>query len=270
MPLQREIYKISGKYNGSSYYYSKNGGYQFRSINPNMSELVKTDPRFEFTRKYAEVFKKAAQMSGTLISAVDERWRFMFRKNIQAKLTKEYNDYLRGRYGLKFEPAVLPGSEPSRYMEAFNGLCKNHTPSFISSWSNNQVSYSKTGNRYTISQGLSISRDLVQEYYSKGANVLWVGLYCLVNELQSDGTYRATMSNYSILEGEFNYDDFDPDTQQYTLLPASTPAPNITIPSGTEDLAGLIVVFHPGKAIDTNYYVLQRLCCAYWFHPKTY
>lgn len=264
MPLQREIYKIAGKLNGNSYYYSKNGGYQFRSINPNMSELVKNDPRFALTREYSYSFKRAANMAGSLISAVDSRWRFMFRKNIHAALTKRFDDLFRQITGLDGSSGNTVSVFQPFFMDAFNKLGKISAPSFVTSWARNSVGFNFTENRAYINTALNFPQIEMQYYLEQGVTNFQIEMYALKTSLNSQIKYEATISPTSIIGGTANMKS-DADV---VWLPASTPANNISCETSSEDLFGLLLIIEPYRMIAGKKYIIQRLCSAFYFRPS--
>ena len=56
MALQTGNIKIKGKLNGQSYFYSRDGGYQLRELNPTISTRVKTEDGYLNTRLFAREF----------------------------------------------------------------------------------------------------------------------------------------------------------------------------------------------------------------------
>jgi len=264
MPLQREIYKISGKLNGMSYYFSKNGGYQFRSINPNMSELVKNDPRFALTREYSYSFKRAANMAGSLISAVDVRWRFMFRKNIQAELTKKYDQLFRKITGLNGEIIESVQVNVPFFIDGFNSLGKIPAPSFVTSWARNSVSFDYSANRAVLGTALAFPFVEKERYKQQGVQYFQIDLYALKTVLNSEFVYQATISPSSIIGGTADMST----AHDSAWLPASTPACNIDSSTTPEDLFGLLLIIRPYRTVSAGSFTLQRLCSAFFFKPK--
>lgn len=264
MPLQREIYKIAGKLNGMSYYFSRNGGYQFRSINPNMSELVKNDPRFALTRQYSYNFKRAANMAGSLISAVDLRWRFMFRKNIQAELTKKYDTLFRKITGLNGESIESVQVNAPFFIDGFNSLGKIPAPSFVTSWARTSVSFNYTENRAVLQTALAFPLVEKERYKQQGIQQFQIELYALKTVLNSEGNYQATISPSPMIYGTVDMST----AHDSAWLPASTPACNIDSSTTPEDLFGLLLILRPYRTVASGTFTLQRLCSAFYFKPQ--
>lgn len=77
MAKQQGIYKTSGVVDDLAYYYSRNGGWLKRKINPNFGEWVKTRDEFANTRKNAAEFSAAGQTASALVRGITQRWRFI-------------------------------------------------------------------------------------------------------------------------------------------------------------------------------------------------
>lgn len=73
MAKQKGTYRIKGKHGGLSYYSIKHGvGDVFRTINPQLSERVKTAPEYANTRAYAEEFGVATGASQNIFTTLRE------------------------------------------------------------------------------------------------------------------------------------------------------------------------------------------------------
>lgn len=90
MPQQTSLFKIRGKVDNQSFYYSKNGGHLIRRINPAMSERVKTEDTFENTRKNAAEFANIAKIMGRLVASFTERNRYVLTPIQSAQLIKKW------------------------------------------------------------------------------------------------------------------------------------------------------------------------------------
>lgn len=80
---------MDGKADGRSYFYSQNGGYQSRAINPGMSKRIKESPEYANTRRNNAEYGVAAKYAGYLISTFSGHWRFMLHKNVIGKMIKD-------------------------------------------------------------------------------------------------------------------------------------------------------------------------------------
>lgn len=95
MPKQLGTYKVRGKMDGKSYYKPKNTeDYLFRSINQQMSERVKTEPKFAKTRAYAAEFGVCAELSNSIVSVFNRRFPNALAHKSNAPLTKLFMDIL--------------------------------------------------------------------------------------------------------------------------------------------------------------------------------
>lgn len=96
MPKQLGTYKVRGKMDGKSYYKPKNTeDYLFRSINQQMSERVKTEPKFAKTRAYAAEFGVCAELSKSIVSVFNRRFPNALARKSNAPLTKLFMDTLK-------------------------------------------------------------------------------------------------------------------------------------------------------------------------------
>lgn len=90
MPKQVGTYKVKGKMEGRSYYKPKySEDHLLRSINPQMSERVKTDPKFVNTRKCAEEFGVATGMSQELFDHLKSYGANITNQTLRNKLTQQ-------------------------------------------------------------------------------------------------------------------------------------------------------------------------------------
>lgn len=89
MPKQVGTYKVKGKMEGRSYYKPKySEDHLLRTINPQMSERVKKDPKFLNTRKCAEEFGVATGMSRELFDHLKSYGANITNQTLCNKLTQ--------------------------------------------------------------------------------------------------------------------------------------------------------------------------------------
>lgn len=95
MPKQTGTYRIKGVHQGNCYYKIKGGtGDVFRTINPTMSERVKTDPAFRNLRKAAQEFKTYTTAAQGLYSGLGNRISPILPSKTLTDLTKLMKQYL--------------------------------------------------------------------------------------------------------------------------------------------------------------------------------
>lgn len=89
MPIQSGVYKVKGKMEGRSYYKPKySANHLIRSINPQMSERVKTDPAFARTRSNAAEFGASANFAYEILETIGDYKNMINRPGSASDLTK--------------------------------------------------------------------------------------------------------------------------------------------------------------------------------------
>lgn len=257
---------------GMSYFYSKNGGYQFRTINPAMSDLVKNDPRFEMTREYGYAFGLGASFSGALLKCISNRWRYILRANTHAELTKKYDTYFKSSQGLIDGSVSHISLFYDRMMRDFNNLNKRMIPPYLSYFFPKYTEEDLNNNQLTIMRSLYLTSNDADEYKSRGADGLSIYLYTLRVGLRSTQNlpnnkvyYEGEMSSLYVTHNTVTFSNLD----QYELLPASTPALDDRLSPDIETCGGILVYVAPFKTIDGQNHILQSLCNAFWYAPAT-
>lgn len=256
---------------GMSYFFSKNGGYQFRSINPNMSELVKNDPRFALTRDYGFAFGFGANFAGALLKTVSTRWRYLTRGNTHAILTKKYNQYFKDAQGLidgttrhisLFFPAMR---------KDYNDLNKTTIPGWMVDFFNQQTVEDRATTQLSIKQPLQLEQTDVDELKMKGVDSVRVTLYVLRVELKTENSavhrrlyYEGSISSRPILHQTTSLSGTTP----LTILPDVDVHLDGDITGSQDDCCGIFVLYEPLKRMGSSYYTLQRLVQGYWYLPE--
>lgn len=258
---------------GMSYFFSKNGGYQFRSINPNMSELVKNDPRFALTRNYGFAFGMGANFAGALLKTVSTRWRYLLRGNTHAILTTKYNQYFKDAQGLLGgEPRHISLFYPTMRND-YNRLNKSNIPGWMVDFFNSQTEEDRGNNQLVINQPLLLEQTDIDELKLKGADHVRVALFVLRVRLMSE---TGAVRRVHYYEGSIST---RPILYQATSLAGSAPLeilPDVSanldgqIEDSMDTCGGIFVLFEPYKTINGTAYTLQRLCNGYWYKPETF
>ena len=124
MPKQASLFKIRGKSDGNSFFYSPLGGYQFRKINPNMSERVKTEDQFINTRRNAAEFGAAGSMAGAICRAFYQSFRFVATPKMNGILTKLIDRLIRANTSGQWGQRNVMTSLMPQIQQAFNGCMK--------------------------------------------------------------------------------------------------------------------------------------------------
>lgn len=130
MSKQASLHKMDGKADGRSYFYSQNGGYQSRAINPGMSQRVKTAPEYANTRRSNAEYGEAATYAGNIISTFTSRWKFMIHGNVIGKMIKDVHAMITSNSGV-WGQRVLTKQQRREIITKLNKYGKNHLPDEI-------------------------------------------------------------------------------------------------------------------------------------------
>lgn len=130
MAKQASLHKMDGKADGRSYFYSQNGGYQSRAINPGMSQRVKTAPEYANTRRSNAEYGEAATYAGNIISTFTSRWKYMIHGNVIGKMIKDVLSMITSNSGV-WGQRVLTSKQRREIITLLNKYGKNHLPDEI-------------------------------------------------------------------------------------------------------------------------------------------
>ena len=267
MPKQSSIFKVRGKMDGNSFYYSSLGGYQFRKINPNMSERVKTEDEFINTRRNAAEFGAAGSMASAICRAFYSSFRFVGTPKMCGILTKLIDRLIRantsGQWGQRnVMPTLMPNIQ-----EGFNNCMKNQFPNLLKTFVDQFVYWDASTDEIVNSDTLFTTAEFEQELIQKGAtgfafmvfnmgatNAIFVPalnkyIPCVAN-LQQIGAG----STYIQINGSGGAQVLEPFQGSLEWVPQNVQA----------HVGGLLYVFIPIRRVGTQDVVLQNLCSAYW------
>ena len=280
MPKQEGTFKIRGKLNGQSYFYTKNGGYQLRNINPNMSERVKTEESFTNTRKCAAEFGACAKSAAEMVGAVANRWRYMLAPDSVAIMTKKiYEEMLLDSVSAWGQRQITTIDQVRLIQNKYNALSKNPFPSDLSLKISSSIVFDNTNipGRIIVNNDIVTDKSFEDYYISKGANavqLIFLSFHAGVPKF-TDGAYSIasavtenipiSMTPIARLDGSGGH----------TLVEASQ-ANSFVVPQNTQNGAGgLLVLLLPMKIVGgTSQYpkfnVLQSLASAAWISLEDY
>lgn len=267
MPKQRSLIKITGVADGQSFFYTKNGGYQMRAINPTMSERVKTEEAFQNTRKCSTEFSVCGAMASAILRVLLDRWRFILTPKPTGTLTATIYKYLRASSSGPWGQRTLELQYLPYIQNEFNMLSKNEIPVFIRQWLHNNVVWDDVNDQVVIASQLKTTADLEQEYIAKGATGLRVNLYVLGC---TTPFFSTSMGKYFPPQSKFYQIPTFPQavditgTQEHILAITSQTPSEIVPQNATGQIAGMLVVFLPYKKVNGVENTLQHLCSAYW------
>lgn len=267
MAKQKSIFKIKGKVDGQSFFYSKLGGYQMRKINPNMSMRVKQEAAFRNTMLAAQEFNMAASTAGAIVRGVTSRWRFFRTPKLMADLTKFMIAQNPIDITHPWGQRSLNVNVMANVQNYYNSRQKNRMPSFIQDYFDRKVTYDSSTVHLNLSTPLIMTLDDQQKLLAQGATHLLVEVWAYevvfshydellkqwIPALSRLSSMRATSSTLSLKNNE-----------DLIIFPAMTPAIEFNPTNQADRMAGVLVTFMPLKRVQGWYNTLQRLCSVYW------
>lgn len=267
MPKQFGQIKLKGKVGDDSYYYSRLGGFQTRKLNPNMSERVKTDERFENTRKNAKEFGGAASTAGAIVKGISERWRYIRIPNAPSRLTKIIQAATMQDNSMPWGRRSLPLSEMPNVQDAYNRMSKNQCPQFIKQYIAEQVTYDAYRMEIVFANALYTTAEFERDLIAKGADGFEQNIY----------VYRVRKSYFNPQMMDFYPAAYEltetSDVGQaiaingeggHMMNSARTPRTQADPINTNTGLGGLLCVYLPYKNSASGRVILQNLCFAYW------
>lgn len=263
MPKQASLHKINGKADGRSYYYSQNGGWLSRTINPGMSERVKTAPEFANTRRNGKEFGSIGMMCGSIVRSISSRWRFILDPITTGKYVKEVYNLLRSKAGV-WGQRVLGATENPLIYPLLNKYSKNSLPLDIAGQfaDGSVMANNDDESKIQINEGdgIQFAEGWGEELAAKGADKVTIQLVLLRSV---DPVYSADGDNYTML-GTTKMKTISSDT--YTLGASSDFATGeVSMGEGVSFIdadypAAIGLVVLPMKTVGSNSYVMQELC----------
>lgn len=268
MAKQQGTYPRSGKVGDMAYYYSRNGGWLERKINPNFGEWVKTLDQFANTRKNAAEFSAAGQTASALVRGITQRWRFI----TTPKLTGDATTVCIAGQRLNtsfpwgersFNPAYF-------YMlqDCINRNIKKAVPGELQQWLRSKVLWNATDDKLHVIQALVLSAEMEQHFMAMGATGVRIELWL----------YRVTPSVWEPVARKWlpavsQMSDTAWAAGEHTITGRGGASiiieqENATqfVPQNTQNYAGGVLMFiAPYKTVAGVNITLQSACTAYWY-----
>ena len=268
MPKQSSLFKVRGKMDGNSFYYSSLGGYQFRKINPNMSERVKTEDQFINTRRNAAEFGAAGSMAGAICRAFYQSFRFVATPKMNGILTKLIDRLIRANTsGTWGQRNVMPSLMP-QIQETFNGCMKNQMPELLKSYIVNHVRWDATYDQIVGDESLQTTAEFEQELLNKGATGFAFLLFCMgatnPQYMPNVGKYFPCVANLVQLGVGSGYIQID-GSGNHTIVNTFSGGTEFVPQNTISHAGGLLAVYMPIRQTGTVNTVLQDLCSAFWY-----
>lgn len=268
MAKQSSLFKLRGKADGQSFYYSKNGEYLTRKINPGMSSRVKTAEEYANTRLNNAEFGGAGNLAGTMIRTVSKRWRYILDSIATGMLVKGIKEAMMNDNTHDWgKRSVLLADMPA-IQELYNRFSKNEMPQEIVDFVKTNITSAGNGGVLTIAADLDMSADLANQLKALGATDLRITLYCFgvsAPTVGADGKkYAPALPVFSQIFSRTI------EALQDEVVIANNTYPNVpAVQNAAAAFGGVLVILEPIKIINTKEYVLQQHCSAYWHSVAT-
>lgn len=268
MAKQSSIFKLRGKADGQSFYYSKNGEYLTRKINPGMSSRVKTAEEYANTRLNNAEFGAAGACAGAMVKAVSSRWRYILNSIATGMLVKGIKKAIGNDtthpWGTR---GVLLADMPA-IQALYNQFSKNEMPQQIVDFVNAKITSAGNGNALTISDDLEMNAETVEYLTSRGATGFILDVYCFGVSAPS---YNAAAEEYApVFPVIARFDGSAGAAQEDALMLGGHVYPSIPAVQNVDSaFGGVLVIFKPTKKVSDKAHVLQQHCSAYWHSVAT-
>lgn len=268
MAKQTGYAKVSGKIEGRSNYYSKNGGFLSRTINPGMSSRVKTDAAYINTRLNNAEFGGAGSCAGAMVKAVSLRWRYILQSTSTGQLVQRIKAAMLKDTTNPWGKRQVQVADMPKIQEFYNRLSKNQMPEFVKSGLDSFATFNSDTNRIELSDNISTTVDFETELIAKGADGVMSKVFALSVEtptpIAGELKYDACVSH---VEETLSFEaEVHLSGDGEAFLIASGDEDISVVPQNTADqFGGLLVVLLPYKTIGAKKYILQELCSAGWY-----
>lgn len=271
MAKQQGLFPIKGKMGDKSFYSTRNGGHQVRSINPTISERVKKSPEYLNTRKHNGEFGAATDFSAETLRPLNQRWRYLLRPDVLGLLTRKAFELMILDIANPFGKRSFSGYDGEYFQNYYNSLNKNQVPQFLSLWMQQNVIYTASENKLRFEQGIGIEVKQQEYWHALGADSMKAELYCfrvrIPNWIPNQNRYtpaEGELSAVPIASGEAIFDYAQP---QGLFPVVQYDVPFVPVNSQYV-VAGVLMVVKPCKRINGVSYVLQGLCSSYWYSVR--
>lgn len=252
---------------GRSYYFSRNGGYMSRAINPNMSERVKTETEFLNTRLNAAEFGCAGSTASAIVRGITSRWRFIRTPKMVGDLTKIIQEYVRQDTTYPWGRRQLPASKFADVQNAFNLLFKKPLDTRFATFFKTNSYFIEEDMDFVLSTDLYTTIDQEQELIAAGANgIMLQGAVLKVTPSQhtpSGYRYISAFEEYVELPELTRYVSID-GTQPHKLLSTISLEFSVSPENSQLSMSGLVFLLFPYKEVNNTKQIIQSQCQALW------
>ena len=271
MAKQLGVHKLHGKVDEQSYYYSKNGGYQSRKINPGMGARVKNDAAYANTRLNNAEFGACGACAGAMIRPVTQRWRFILDSIATGKMVKAMKAAMEQDTNHAWGKRLIPVSEMAGIQEVFNSFSKNEVPQPIKNALQEDFIYDSGNLAIELLNDVELGNDDQQYFIDKGATGVTVKVFqytVSAPQISSSGDgYTRPMSLLSELPSYESEADFILGAS-IVIINSGIVEDSLNVINDSSHFGGILVLVLPYKTVGGNTHVLQELCSAAWVSAK--
>lgn len=267
MAKQSSLFKLRGKADGQSFYYSKNGEYLTRKINPGMSSRVKTAKEYANTRLNNAEFGAAGACAGAMVRAVSSRWRYILNSIATGMLVKGIKEAMMQDTTSVWGKRLVSVADMPAIQSLYNGFSKNPMVQAIVDQFNNDATIDTTSHEFEIAHESVQDADFVSRMNDIGATDLQIDLYAFNVSAPKIGADGESYAEASYILGKIHSYDI-PVALGDDLIGASTYSDVPNVFNETTHFGGVLVIFKPCRKVGGMKNILQQHCSAYWTSIK--
>lgn len=268
MAKQEGIFPIKGKMGDKSFYSTRNGGHQVRSINPTIGQRVKKSPEYLNTRKHNGEFGAATDMAAQTLQPLNQRWRYLLRPDVQGLLTAKAFEQMQRDTNNQFGQRTLLSNTFVEFQNYYNSLNKNQLPEFLSSWMYANVGLTNAGMKLVFNNGIGFTVAQQEAWHERGIDSMIGEIYGF---RVSVPYYHPGRHRYIKALGELSQSPivsheaiFDYDEAQVLFEPNIYDTPFFVF-NLSDTVSGILIVLKPCQRINGVSYVLQGMCSSIWY-----
>jgi len=266
MAKQAGVHKLHGKVDEQSYYYSKNGGYMTRKINPGISARVKTAAEYANTRLNNAEFGGSGASAGAIVRGITQRHRFILSPIATGMLNKAIKKAMMLDSTNAWGKRQVPVDAMPEIQDKLNQMSKNEFPSDIKSFIATEMTITRGENFINVASNCVLSADTAERLKALGADGVAIALYAYnvdaPKPLTDENGYEIPVNRaarLSAVEGSVVFGG-----QSQNIITSGTAATTVK-PFNTEyAFGGVLAVLLPFKTVGSVNYTLQELCSACW------
>lgn len=272
MAKQHTLVNLTGKIGESSYYYTRNGGFQIRRINPNMSERVKTEPGFQNTRLNANEFGAAGSTVIPLMSYIHNHYSWALKPGANGRMVKKTRVLIQSDVLHPFGRRSLPQTTFELYMNEFNRQQRRQIPQYITQFMEENMYWDVENQKLSCGQKFTVSQPMLDMIKMGKVYGVEFRVFTLSNVVsffsQASAGYTsgaAIRSTGMYFEGGVNIYSSEGETIWPAVSLNVSPKPVFS----DNLIGGILVVMLPYKWVNDQEYYLDKQSALRWMKIKT-